>query len=123
MATLTIQDLIDKKAELDGKKKRKYEIETSLGTMIFKPPTATILSESADMSGNDGDAYLIYNTVLEPNLSDSKLQKEYGCIEPFDIVGKIFSPGEVRQIANALVEIAGYGKNKLAVKVLDQVKN
>lgn len=122
MAVLTIQSLIDQREAIQGKKALTYEIETSLGTIICKAPSATVLSESSSMDrDNDGDCYLIYSCIIEPNLSDSKLQKEFGCIEPLDIVNKIFSLGEVRGIANALVELAGYNKSKLATKIHEQI--
>ena len=64
------------------------------------------------------DPFMVYNVVIEPNLKDSKLQKEFGCVEPTDIVEKIFEAGEMVQISKAGLELAGYHKGINKVKDL-----
>lgn len=104
----SIKDLIDKKEALEAKKKELFDFETSIGTIIVKKPTKTIVAESADREeGND--AYIIVNQVVEPNLKDKELLKAFGCAEPLDIVDKLFEPGEVVSIAKAILKTAGYG--------------
>lgn len=51
---------------------------------------------------------VVYNSVLEPALKDKELQKAYGCkANPFGIVEKIFTPLEIKAIADKVAEISG----------------
>ena len=70
----------------------------------------------------DGDAYLVLNCIVSPNLKDAKLQEAYGCVEPTDIVRKLFDAGEMTRIAVAILDCAGYNKN-IVRKVHDDAKN
>lgn len=72
--------------------------------------------EQADMA----DIHIVYNTITEPNLKDPELHKAYGCVEPYDIIGKIFEPGEIASIAGECMELAGYGTG---VKRVEDLKN
>jgi len=72
--------------------------------------------EQADMA----DIHMVYNTVTEPNLKDPELHKSYGCVEPYDIIEKIFEPGEIASIAGEGMVLAGYGSG---VKKVEDLKN
>lgn len=124
MAVATIQELIARREAIAAKKKQLYELETSVGTIICRAPSAAILSEADSMSdrASDSNAYLVYNCVVEPDLRNSELQKAYNTFDPLDIVGAIFQTGEIARIAGKLVELAGY-KGKIASKIHEQVKN
>lgn len=51
---------------------------------------------------------VVYNSLLDPNLKDKELQKAYGCkANPFGIVEKIFTPLEIKAIADKVAEISG----------------
>lgn len=69
----------------------------------------------------NADAYMVYSMVKEPNLKDKDLQKAYGCVEPTDIVEKIFTFGEVGYIVNKGFESAGFDKG--SVSVVEEIKN
>lgn len=118
---VSIADLIAKKESIAAKKKQLYDVKTSVGTMTFKAPTKALMSEVFDLS-EDNDEYLIYNSVVNPDLSDKKLQEAYGCMEPTDIVDKLLLPGEVRFVARAITKTVGYYK-EIATELHEEVKN
>jgi hypothetical protein len=120
MAAISVNDLIQKKEAIEASKKAKYDIETSAGTMTVKLPTRAFILEA--MALEDPDAYIIVNNVVEPDLKDSKLLKAYGCMEPTDIVDKIFEAGEVGAISLHIMKLAGNRKN-IRSEVHEEVKN
>lgn len=123
MAAVTLQELIAQREQINEKKKQLHEIETSVGTFVVKRPDAAIIADMQNLRNPvDMNAFLIYNCVVDPNLRNAELQKAYGTFEGLDIVKKIFPPGEIIRIADALLELAGYG-GKLKTRVHEVVKN
>lgn len=122
MTKLTLKDLISKKEQvLSGKKKTRNLYIKSLDGIITieKPSIETVIDASKIDSGMESDKYLVYNCIIEPNLRDKELQKEYGCVEPTDIL-KIFNDGEISSIAKECMNLAGYSGS---VSVVDDIKN
>ena len=119
---VTIADLIAKRDEFKNKRKERYDLETSIGTITVKQPTIKIIEENLKIEGRQGDVELIYECVVEPNLKDKDLQQAYGCIAPSDIVPMIFKTGEIGAIASAIMRCAGYGQS-VEVKIHEEVKN
>jgi hypothetical protein len=117
---VSIKDLIAKKETLTQRKKQKYDIETSAGVLTVKMPTRSHVADLLRL--DDSDAHLIIGYVVEPNLRDPQLLEAYGCLEPTDIVEKIFDPGEIPAIGRKIMELAGYGKN-IRAELHDEVKN
>lgn len=123
MKTLTIKELLARKEEIKNRNKKstQYLYVESLGENIkIEQPSRELCNEALEMA-NDGemaksDTHIVYNCVVEPNLKDPQLQKEFGCVEPTDIVDALFKPGEVASISGHCMELAGYGKG---VKKLD----
>lgn len=124
---LTLTDLI--------KEKEKYQVKSGITANLFIDRIgASITISKADRSlclecvemANDpnresqADIHMIYNTVIEPNLKDADLHQAYGCVEPTDIIEKIFEPGEIALIAAEGMALAGYGEG---VKRVDDIKN
>jgi hypothetical protein len=122
---LTLTDLM--------KDKEKYQVKSDVTEEVYIPrldanvtirkPERSLCIETIQMSQDDNlvdqaDPYLVYNIMVEPNLKDKELQKTYGCVEPTDIVGKIFETGEIPNIAQVGLEIAGYDKGIKRVKDL-----
>lgn len=118
---VSIQELLKQKDAILAKKEEQFDIQTSIGTVMVKKASRSMAAEIFDMS-DGADEYAILNLVVTPNLKDAKLQEAYGCVEPTDIVGKLFDPGEVPALARKILECAGYGKT-LAAKVHEDVKN
>ncbi|RKD26683.1 hypothetical protein BEP19_15865 [Ammoniphilus oxalaticus] len=122
---LTVADLI--------KDKEKYQVKDDVTRELFIPrlgasitirkPERSLCIESIQMGNGDdrdGDVFLAYSTIAEPNLKDPELQKAYKCVEPTDIVLKIFEPGEIPKIAQLALDLAGYGEQ---IKVVEDLKN
>lgn len=121
---LTITDLL--------KEKEKYQVKTGVQEELFIPridanvtlqkPERSLCIESFEMGSGegqtDGDVFLVYNTIVEPDLRNSELQKAFGCVEPTDIVEKIFEAGEIVGIAKKALDLAGYGDSVSSVKDL-----
>jgi hypothetical protein len=59
---------------------------------------------------------MCYECIVEPNLKDAEVQKQFGCTNPMDIVDVIFAPGEIPQIAIECMKLAGYMGGVEAVK-------
>ncbi|OMC81851.1 hypothetical protein BK128_21525 [Viridibacillus sp. FSL H7-0596] len=122
---ITLTELIKEKEKYQVKDNEKDEIfiERLGATITVRKPERSLCIEAITMSRDnetegEGDPYLIYNTVVEPNLKDKELRDAYGCIEPTDIVSKIFEVGEIAALAQEIMMLAGYGTNVSRVKDL-----
>lgn len=118
---LKLSDLI---ALADRKKSRQREqkhlyVKSLDGIITVEKPDRALCVDALDM--DDGDAYLVLECVVEPKLKESELLQAYGCVEPLEVVEKIFEPGEISLISQELVKMAGYGDD--IVKVVDDLKN
>ena len=118
---ISINELIAKKEELAAKKEAMFDMETSIGTITVKKPSRAMVVETVERE-SDNDEYLIINQVVNPNLKDRALLDAYGCLEPLDIVGKIFEPGEISAISKEILRTAGYGAD-IKVKLHEELKN
>lgn len=114
---LTVTDLLKEKEKFQIKNDTKEELFIQrLGASItIRKPERVLCLEAFQMVNDENlkdkaDPFIVYNTVVEPNLKDSKLHSEFGCAEPMDIVEKIFEAGEITSIAQAALELAGYKK-------------
>ncbi|OXS67522.1 hypothetical protein B1B04_22280 [Lysinibacillus sp. KCTC 33748] len=107
------------------KEKEKYQVKDDvtetliverLGVeVVLRKPEKSLCIDTMKMARDenndtDADAYMVYNTMVEPDLKDAELQKAYGCTLPTDIVAKIFDPGEIEQLSGMALELAGYKK-------------
>lgn len=116
---ISVKELLEQKEKIEGNKNTLYDIETSIGTITVKQPTASFVADIIDLA--DSDKLMILDNVVEPNLKDKDLQKAYNCIEPTDIVEKLFKAGEVNNIALAIMRCAGY--KSVETKVHKELKN
>ena len=124
---LTITDLLKQKEKYQVKSDTTEElfIERFQSSITIKKPERSLIMESISMTedkdqAEKADDFLVYNIVVEPNLKDAELQKEFGCAEPTDIVGKLFDAGEVTNIAKFAMDMLGYGAS---VKQVSDLKN
>lgn len=119
---VTLQELIRRKEQmLEAKripKTANLYIKSLGGTITIESPTAALAKDAQEM--DNGDAYMVYSCVTEPCLKSRELQEAFGCIDPMEIVDKIFEPGEIPQIAIECLKLAGYIDG---VKVVDDIKN
>ncbi|SCY93032.1 phage tail assembly chaperone [Alkaliphilus peptidifermentans] len=120
---LTVTDLIKKKEQLKQKEKSTEELYVpSLDSyIIIQKPSRALCMEALSVAQNDStqdkaDLHMVYNCVVEPNLKDIKLQEEFSCVEPMEIVEKIFEAGEIGSISGYCLKMAGYSDSVKAVK-------
>jgi len=120
MSKITLDSLIKQKEKLLNKqpKTTSLEVKSLGGSITIQAPTASMAKDAQEMK--DGDNYIVYQCVTEPNLKDSKLQAEFGCDEPLSIVEQLFEPGEIPQIAVECLKLAGYIEG---IKVVNEIKN
>ncbi|QEA00822.1 hypothetical protein D0439_20135 [Lysinibacillus fusiformis] len=119
---LSVTDLI--------KEKEKYQVKDDVTEtvkverldveVVLRKPEKSLCVDTMKMARDenndtDADVYMVYNTMVEPNLKDAELQKAYGCTLPTDIVAKIFDPGEIEQLSSMALELAGYKKGGVKV--------
>lgn len=120
---VSIQDLINKKDGIVAGRTATYDLETSIGTITVKKPSRAFVLEALGLSdAAESDAYMVLNMTAEPNLKDTELQKAYGCMDPLDIIGKLFDSGEAAAISKAIMKCAGYGDN-IKADVHEEAKN
>lgn len=123
---ITIEDILKRKDFYKNKKVETKElyIRSIDSNIVIKKPDKELMYDVSDMSdkGNDKDAdnYLVYESIVEPNLKDPKLQEAFkDSIEnPMDILFEIFDPMEVSGIASQIVIFAGLN----GVKEIEDVK-
>ena len=98
-----------------------------VGPYYNKPPQEgfyrhfQLIAEATDLETGSDD-YILMNTIVAPDLSDKELQKAYGCVEPTDIVGKIFDAGEIVQMVRKIMELAGW-RQDIQADLHEEVKN
>ncbi|PEB56243.1 hypothetical protein CON65_15920 [Bacillus pseudomycoides] len=124
---LTVTDLMKNKEQYQVKENVTEEVYIDrLGASVtIRKPEKSLCIEGMQMAQDPNlvgksDAFIVYNVLVEPNLKDKQLQKEFGCVEPTDIVDKIFEPGEIGNIAKLALELVGYTK---ALKKVKDLKN
>lgn len=120
---LTLQDLIARaeQRKKDKKELRQLYVKSQDGLITIIKPDRELVYDALDMEDSaEGDRYLVYNCVVDPDLKNPELHKAYGVVSPMDIVDEIFDPGEVASISKEIVRLAGYVDS---VKVVDDLKN
>lgn len=120
---ITLDDLIRKKDEIKSGKRRKTAqiyVKSLDGVITIKEPDIDTMQDAVKMEEN-GDAYMVLQCCISPNLKDPALLEAYGVIEPMDMVRLIFATGEISPIAIECLHLAGYEEGN--VKLVDSVKN
>lgn len=109
---LTLTELLRRKEQMLESKKTKKTMDLYVksidATITIEEPTGALCRDANDMEPGEGDKYMCYECIVEPNLKDAEVQKQFGCINPMDIVDVIFAPGEIPQIAIECMKLAGY---------------
>lgn len=124
MKKITLEELIKNKERIiNARKERKtvqLYIESLDGVICVQQPTRETVTDAIGMD-KDGDAYMVLNSVIEPNLKDPGLLASLAATDPLDIPNMIFAPGEVSKIAVEAMELAGYSDK--SVRRYDELKN
>ncbi len=125
MTKLTLDEMIRRAEQLKEAKSKnntkELYVESLGGTVTISKPTRNQVADAFKMESNEADAYLVYECMKEPSLKSKNLQEAYGCVEPLEIVDKIFEPGELANIAKIALEFSGYTDN--SVKDIETIKN
>ena len=120
---LTLKELVRRKEQvLESKKKKKTRdlyIKSLDAVITIEEPDAALARDAQEMD-EKGDNYIVYSCVIEPCLKSKELQEAYECVEPMDIVEKVFAAGEIPQIAIECIKLAGFIDG---VKVVEDIKN
>ena len=118
---LTLAELLRRKEQMLESKKTKKTIDLYVksidATITISEPDGALCRDANDMEPGEGDKYLCYECITEPNLKSKEVQDAFGCTEPMDVVDIIFEPGEIPQIAIECMKLAGY------MGGVEQVKN
>ena len=109
---LTLAELLRRKEQmLESKKVKKTQdlyIKSIDATITIEEPTGALCRDANDMEPGEGDQYLCYECIIEPNLKSKEVQDAFDCAVPMDVVDIIFAPGEIPQIAIECMKLAGY---------------
>ncbi|WP_218838241.1 phage tail assembly chaperone [Bacillus sp. FJAT-45350] len=124
---LTLTELMKNKEkyQVEADKKEQLYIERFGASITIRKPERSLCIEATEMAYDAerqdiSDVHMVYNIVVEPNLKDPELQKEFGCVEPYDIVDKLFETGEIGKISGAAMDLAGFSSS---VQRVAEVKN
>lgn len=107
---LTLAELLRRKEQMLESKETKKTLDLyvkSIDAVItVEEPSGALCRDANDMEPGEGDKYMCYECIVEPNLKDAEVQKQFGCTNPMDIVDVIFAPGEIPQIAIECMKLA-----------------
>lgn len=119
---ITVKDIIKRKNQILKKRqsKKTFYVGSLEGDIVCNVPDTEIVMDALDMEGRNGDLYLIYNCMVEPNLKSPELQEAFELDTPMHIVEQILTPGEVSSLSIELLKCAGYHDS---VKLVEEVKN
>ncbi|WP_413362231.1 phage tail assembly chaperone [Lysinibacillus sp. 3P01SB] len=126
---LSLKELIQNKVKYerkDGGELKTLHVDRLSSDIVIEVPSKDVCMDTIDMTKDEeqakkADEYIVYTVMREPNLKDSELQKAYECAEPMDIVGKLFTPGEITDISNLAFDAAGFSRG--SVSVVKELKN
>ena len=117
---LTLAELLKRKEQMiESKKVKKTQdlyVKSIDATITIEEPTGALCRDANDMDAGEGDKYLCYECIKEPNLKSKEVQEAFNTAVPMDVVDVIFAPGEIPQIAIECMKLAGYMGGVEAVK-------
>nr|DAR10422.1 MAG TPA: protein yqbN [Caudoviricetes sp.] len=136
MKQLGLSDFLELKARREnGEQIKEYKSEFLGGSIIVKkisPYKVTEIldkiemEENAATNGLKGNIELIYRHC--PDFTKKDLQEAFNCVEPYDIVLKVFDNniGQIGNFATYILSLYGLGKyedKKEENKIGDGIKN
>ena len=109
---LTLAELLRRKEQMLADKKIKKTkdlyIKSIDAVITITEPDAALCRDANDMEPGEGDKYMCYECITEPNLRSKEVQEAFECASPMDVVELVFAPGEIPQIAIECMKLAGY---------------
>lgn len=114
---LNIGDLIKNAEKIKSRKLETKElyIKSQDAKITIAKPDRELITDSYDMDDNSGELYLVYESIIDPNVKDEELQKAYG-VKGYDILDEIFEPGEITAISKEIARFGGYGDSVEEIK-------
>lgn len=102
----SIQELIELKQKIEKSRDvvKSYYAPSIDTDVQFKLASRVEIIRAREMEDEEMDPYIVYNNVVNPDLSDKALQETYnlGC-QPHMIVDKLFTPKEVGDLSMAII--------------------
>ncbi|KLU66758.1 phage XkdN-like protein [Desulfosporosinus acididurans] len=119
---LSISDLIANADKIKSKKSetRELYVQSLDATVTIVKPSRSIILDSYELSEGEGNNFLVYECVVEPNFKDKDLQTAYGATG-YEVLDQILDSGEIDTLAKEIIEFAGYGSGH--VSIVEAVKN
>lgn len=109
---LTLSELLRRKEQmLEAKKTKKTAdlyVKSIDSVITIEEPDGALCRDANDMEPGEGDKYMCFECIKEPNLKAKEVQEACGCAVPMDVVEIVFAPGEIPQIAIECMKLAGY---------------
>lgn len=109
---LTLSELLRRKEQmLEAKKTKKTAdlyVKSIDSVITIEEPDGALCRDANDMEPGEGDKYMCFECIKEPNLKAKEVQEAFGCAVPMDVVEIVFAPGEIPQIAIECMKLAGY---------------
>ena len=109
---LTLAELLKRKEQMLESKKTKKKADLYVksidATITISEPDGALCRDANDMESGEGDKYMCYECIVEPDFKSKEAQEAFGCTVPMDIVELVFAPGEIPQIAIECMKLAGY---------------
>lgn len=109
---LTLSELLRRKEQmLEAKKTKKTAdlyVKSIDSVITIEEPDGALCRDANDMEPGEGDKYMCFECIKEPDLKAKEVQDAFGCAVPMDVVEVIFAPGEIPQIAIECMKLAGY---------------
>lgn len=129
---LTITDILAQKEAAKKKKlaRETVHIKAQDKDIVIEEPTKDLIMEATQIGEDDpsqGDVHLVYHCIVDPNLKENhkELMAHFGVSTPYEIVDCLFKPGEVAEIAQLAMKMAGYsgGNGVKVVRLVNDIKN
>lgn len=123
---LTLSALIAKKAEKEAARNRFEDmyIESLGGSITVTAPSRSIFYKAIDMTEDTVESqvysnmFLVYNAVSL--FRNQELLDAYEVIDNVDIVDRLLTIAEIKEVANKVMELGGFSKPE---EVQEEVKN
>lgn len=123
---VTLDELINKASQKDSKEKYiELYVKSIDGTIKLKKPDNDLILDALDIAkdnSHDGDLHLVYNSIIEPNVKDTRLHSAYEVSRPCEVLDKIFTLGEIMSISKELVKDSGFFDEDNTT-LIDNLKN
>ena len=119
---LSLKDILKRKDYFKNKKNETKELYVKGldGNIVINKIDRDLYLEALDMERGEGDLHIVYNSIVEPNIQDPQLHKEFGVEVPYSILDELFEPGEIANISNEILAFSGYLNS---VEAIDELKN